>query len=31
MHAAYAEMAEGTGYEFGQNVHILRNGQELTL
>ncbi|HEY3421808.1 MAG TPA: RNase J family beta-CASP ribonuclease [Methanocellaceae archaeon] len=31
MHAAYAEMAEQTGYEFGQTVHILRNGQELTL
>ncbi len=28
---AYAEMAEDTGYEFGETVHILRNGQELTL
>lgn len=31
MHAAYAEMAEDTGYEFGETVHILRNGQELSL
>ena len=31
MHSAYAEMAEDTGYEFGQTVHILRNGQELSL
>jgi len=31
MHAAYVRMAEDTGYEFGQTVHILRNGQELTL
>ncbi|WP_424357948.1 RNase J family beta-CASP ribonuclease [Methanocella sp. MCL-LM] len=31
MHTAYVEMAEDTGYEFGQTVHILRNGQELTL
>ena len=31
MHAAYSEMAEDTGYEFGQTVHILRNGQELSL
>ncbi len=31
MHSAYVEMAEDTGYEFGENAHILRNGQELTL
>jgi ribonuclease J len=31
MHSAYAEMAEDTGYEFGETVHILRNGQELSL
>ena len=31
MHSAYVRMAEDTGYEFGQTVHILRNGQELTL
>jgi ribonuclease J len=31
MHAAYAEMAEDTGYEFGETMHILRNGQELSL
>jgi len=31
MHTAYVEMAEDTGYEFGQTAHILRNGQELTL
>ncbi len=31
MHTAYVDMAEDTGYEFGQTVHILRNGQELTL
>lgn len=31
MHSAYAEMSEDTGYEFGETVHILRNGQELSL
>ncbi|MGA9139120.1 MAG: RNase J family beta-CASP ribonuclease [Methanocella sp.] len=31
MHSAYAEMAEDTGYEFGETIHILRNGQELGL
>ncbi|MCD1293886.1 ribonuclease J [Methanocella sp. CWC-04] len=31
MHAAYTQMAEDTGYEFGETVHILRNGQELSL
>jgi ribonuclease J len=31
MHSAYAEMAEDTGYEFGETLHILRNGQELSL
>ena len=31
MHAAYVDMAEDTGYEFGETVHILRNGQELSL
>lgn len=31
MHTAYVEMAEDTGYEFGETAHILRNGQELTL
>jgi ribonuclease J len=31
MHTAYVMMAEDTGYEFGQTMHILRNGQELTL
>ncbi len=31
MHSAYADMAEDTGYEFGETVHILRNGQELCL
>ncbi|WP_174589971.1 RNase J family beta-CASP ribonuclease [Methanocella conradii] len=31
MHTAYIDMAEDTGYEFGQTAHILRNGQELTL
>ena len=31
MHTAYVEMAEDTGYLFGETAHILRNGQELTL
>ena len=31
MHTAYVEMAEGTGYLFGETAHILRNGQELTI
>ncbi len=31
MYSAYAEMAEDTGYEFGETVQILRNGQELRL
>jgi len=31
MHTAYVDMAEDTGYEFGQTAHVLRNGQELTL
>ncbi len=31
MHTAYVEMAEDTGYEFGETAHVLRNGQELTL
>jgi ribonuclease J len=31
MNGAYTELAEDAGYEFGQNVHIIRNGQELTL
>ena len=31
MHTAYVEMAEDTGYEFGETAHILRNGQELSL
>ncbi len=31
MHTAYVEMAEDTGYLFGETAHVLRNGQELTL
>jgi ribonuclease J len=31
MHTAYVEMAEDTGYLLGETVHVLRNGQELTL
>ncbi|MGA9138611.1 MAG: RNase J family beta-CASP ribonuclease [Methanocella sp.] len=31
MHTAYVEMAEETGYLFGETAHVLRNGQELTL
>jgi ribonuclease J len=31
MHTAYVEMAEDTGYLFGETAHILRNGQELSL
>ncbi len=31
MHTAYVEMAEDTGYLFGETAHILRNGQELTI
>jgi ribonuclease J len=31
MDTAYVEMAEDTGYEFGETAHVLRNGQELTL
>jgi ribonuclease J len=31
MHTAYVEMAEDTGYLFGETAHILRNGQELIL
>lgn len=31
MTSAYAELAEEAGYVLGDTVHILRNGQELTL
>jgi ribonuclease J len=31
MHTAYVEMAEDTGYLFGETAHVLRNGQELSL
>ena len=31
MTSAYAELAEKVGYVLGDTVHILRNGQELTL
>jgi ribonuclease J len=31
MHTAYVEMAEDTGYLFGETAHILRNGQELSI
>ncbi len=29
MHSAYIEMAEDAGYILGDNVHLLRNGEEL--
>ncbi|OKY77127.1 MAG: mRNA degradation ribonuclease J1/J2 [Candidatus Methanohalarchaeum thermophilum] len=29
--SSYAELAENLGYTFGEDVHILRNGQELLL
>jgi len=31
MHSSYIEMAEDTGYVLGDTVHLLRNGEELTL
>ncbi|WGI17308.1 RNase J family beta-CASP ribonuclease [Methanonatronarchaeum sp. AMET-Sl] len=31
MNSAYAELAESMGYCFSEDVHILRNGQELVL
>ena len=31
MHTAYVEMAEDTGYQFGETAHILRNGQEMII
>ncbi|NOR46676.1 MAG: ribonuclease J, partial [Methanosarcinaceae archaeon] len=29
MHASYIEMAEDAGYELGDTLHLLRNGEEL--
>lgn len=29
MHSNYMEMAEDAGYIFGENVHIMRNGEEI--
>lgn len=31
MHSNYVEMAESAGYALGENVHIIRNGEEITL
>ncbi|HHI30637.1 ribonuclease J [Methanosarcinales archaeon ex4572_44] len=31
MHSNYVEMAESTGYALGETVHIIRNGEEITL
>ncbi|MCG7848808.1 MAG: RNase J family beta-CASP ribonuclease [ANME-2 cluster archaeon] len=31
MHGHYMEMAEDAGYVFGENVHIMRNGEEILI
>ncbi|MCD4845420.1 MAG: RNase J family beta-CASP ribonuclease [Methanosarcinales archaeon] len=31
MHGNYMEMAEDAGYVFGENIHIMRNGEEILL
>jgi len=31
MHSNYMEMAEDAGYVFGENIHIMRNGEEILL
>ncbi|MCK4938455.1 MAG: ribonuclease J, partial [Methanosarcinales archaeon] len=31
MHGHYIEMAEDAGYIFGENVHIMRNGEEILI
>lgn len=31
MHSNYMEMAEDAGYMFGENVHIMRNGEEMLI
>ncbi|TFH38454.1 MAG: RNase J family beta-CASP ribonuclease [ANME-2 cluster archaeon] len=31
MHSNYMEMAEDAGYVFGDNVHIMRNGEEMLI
>ncbi len=31
MHGHYMEMAEDAGYIFGENVHIMRNGEEILI
>lgn len=31
MHSNYMEMAEDAGYVFGENVHIMRNGEEMLI
>ena len=31
MHSNYVEMAESAGYTLGETVHIIRNGEEITL
>jgi ribonuclease J len=31
MHGNYMEMAEDAGYIFGENIHIMRNSEEILL
>lgn len=31
MHASYVELAEDAGYHFGDDVHIMRNGEEMVI